>query len=66
MAPTAYVSEDGLSGHQWKKRPLVLPRFDSHFNGLSRGNNGGYRKMGGGQVSVLMDRKLGKEIIFEM
>jgi hypothetical protein len=24
MAPTAYVAEDGLVGHQWEERPLVL------------------------------------------
>jgi hypothetical protein len=24
MAPAAYVSEDGLVGHQWEERPLVL------------------------------------------
>jgi hypothetical protein len=24
MAPAAYVSEDGLIGHQWEKRTLVL------------------------------------------
>jgi len=25
MAPTAYVAEDGLVGHQWKKNSFVLP-----------------------------------------
>jgi hypothetical protein len=29
MAPGAYVAEDGLVGHQWEKRPLVLGRFDA-------------------------------------
>jgi hypothetical protein len=24
MAPGAYVAEDGLVGHQWEERPLVL------------------------------------------
>jgi len=28
MAPAAYVPKDGLVGHQWKERPLVLPRLD--------------------------------------
>ena len=28
MAPAAYVAEDGLVGHQWKEKPLVLPRLD--------------------------------------
>jgi len=29
MAPAAYVAEDGLVGHQWKEKPLVLPRLDT-------------------------------------
>jgi hypothetical protein len=24
MAPVAYIAEDGLVGHQWEERPLVL------------------------------------------
>ena len=24
MAPAIYVAEDGLVGHQWEERPLVL------------------------------------------
>ena len=24
MAPAGYVAEDGLVGHQWEERPLVL------------------------------------------
>jgi hypothetical protein len=24
MVPVAYVAEDGLVGHQWEERPLVL------------------------------------------
>jgi len=28
MAPAAYVAEDGLVWHQWKEKPLVLPRLD--------------------------------------
>ena len=27
MALAAYVVEDGLVGHQWEERPLVLWRF---------------------------------------
>jgi hypothetical protein len=27
MALTAYVTEDGLAGHQWEERPFVLWRF---------------------------------------
>jgi len=28
MAPVAYVAEDGLVGHQWEEKLLVLPRLD--------------------------------------
>jgi hypothetical protein len=28
MAPAAYGAENGLVGHQWEKRPLVLRRLD--------------------------------------
>jgi hypothetical protein len=27
MAPAAYVTEDGLVGHQWEERPLGLRGF---------------------------------------
>jgi len=29
LAPAAYVAEDGLGGHQWEERPLVLSRVDA-------------------------------------
>jgi hypothetical protein len=29
MAPAAYVAEDGLVGHQWEERTLVLRRLDA-------------------------------------
>jgi hypothetical protein len=29
MAPAAYVAKDGLSRHQWERRPLVLWRLDA-------------------------------------
>jgi hypothetical protein len=29
MVPDAYVAEDGLAGHQWEERPLVLKRLDA-------------------------------------
>ena len=29
MAPTAYVAEYGLFGHQWEEWPLVLRRLDA-------------------------------------
>jgi hypothetical protein len=29
MAPAVYVAEDGLVGHQWEERPLVLWRLEA-------------------------------------
>jgi len=29
MTPAAYVAEDGVVGHQWEEKPLVLPRLDT-------------------------------------
>jgi hypothetical protein len=29
MVPAIYVAEDGLFGHQWEKRLLVLWRLDA-------------------------------------
>jgi hypothetical protein len=29
MTPAAYVAEDGLVGHQWEERLLVLRRLDA-------------------------------------
>ena len=28
MALAAYIAEDGLVGHQWEEKPLVVPRLD--------------------------------------
>jgi len=60
-------------GHQWKGKPLVLPRLDPQCRGLLErvlmGSGWGgehlYRR-GGGGVRRLMDRKPGKGITFEM
>jgi len=42
MAQAAYVAEDGLFGHQWEEKPLVLPRLNqcsgtSGWGGRKRG-----------------------------
>jgi len=29
MALAAYVAEDGLVGHQWEDKPLILPRLNN-------------------------------------
>jgi hypothetical protein len=34
MAPAAYVAEDGLIGHQWEERTLVLRRLYAPVKGI--------------------------------
>jgi len=46
MAPGEYVAEDDLVGHQWKEKPLVLPRLDPPIVGECRGEGGGKRADG--------------------
>ena len=36
MALAAYVAEDGLIGHQWEERPLVLSRLYAPVQGNAR------------------------------
>jgi len=40
MAPAAYVAEDGLVGHQWEEKTLVLPRFNTPYPSGYRGISG--------------------------
>ena len=48
LSLAAYVSEDGLVGHHWKKRPIGHPNCICHSTGDRQG-----QKMGmGGQGSV--------------
>jgi len=45
MAPAAYVAEDGLVGHQWEEKPLVLPRLGpsvGECHGEEAGREGGW------------------------
>jgi hypothetical protein len=47
----AYVSEDGLVGHQWKDRPIGLANFICLSTGEPQGQEvgvGGYGSGGGG------------------
>jgi len=60
VAPAAYVAEDGLFGHQWKQKPLVLPKLDLQCKGMEqgweRGRWGGehpYRRRGGDGIRCL-------------
>jgi len=51
MAPAAHVAEDGLVGHQWEERPLVLPRLGPQCRGMLGGVWEGehtYRRRGEG------------------
>jgi len=66
IAPTAYVTEEDPVGHQWKEKPLIIPRFDSQFKGMLRCSKGGYRRRGEGSVRAHIERKMGKKITFEM
>ena len=36
MSLAVYVAEDGLVGHEWEKRPLVLQRFYAPVQGNAR------------------------------
>ena len=38
MAVGAYVAEDGLVGHQWEERPLVLWKLYAPVKGNARAN----------------------------
>ena len=48
LSLAAYVSEDGLVGHQWKERPIGLANFICFSTGEHQGQKGGV----GGQGSV--------------
>ena len=37
MSLAAYVSEDGLVGHQWKERPIGFADFICHSTGEFQG-----------------------------
>jgi hypothetical protein len=55
MSLAAYVAEDGLVGHHWEERPLVLQRLyappgtgecqgqEAEMGGLGRRARGGYK-----------------------
>jgi hypothetical protein len=67
----AYVAEDGLVGHQWEERPLVLRRLYAPVQGNARAKKWewvGWRAGQGGEGGYrgLLERKLGKGIALEM
>jgi hypothetical protein len=48
----AYVSEDGLVGHQWKERPIDLANFICLNTGEGQGQEVGGRGRRGGHGGV--------------
>jgi hypothetical protein len=65
----AYVAEDGLVGHQWEERPLILKRLYAPVQGNARARKQEWVGWGAGQgegYRGLSERKLGKETAFEM
>jgi len=44
MAPAAYVADDGLIGHQWEEKALVLPRLDPSVGEFQGGEVGRGRR----------------------
>jgi hypothetical protein len=48
----AYVTEDGLVGHQWEERPLVLQRLYAPIQGNTRARKQEWVGWGVGCVCV--------------
>ena len=48
MSLVVYVAEDGLVGHQWEERPLVLRRSYSPIQGNTRARNKEWVSWGAG------------------
>jgi hypothetical protein len=55
MSLAAFVSEDGLVGHQWKERPIGLANFICLSTGERQGQEVGVggRRIGGGHGGLL-------------
>ena len=52
MSIAAYVSEDGLVGHQWKERPIDLANFICLSTGERQGQEVGVGGWGSGWGSM--------------
>jgi hypothetical protein len=50
---TAYISEDGLDGHQWKERPIGRANFICLSTGERQGQEVGVGVSGSGWGTVL-------------
>jgi hypothetical protein len=69
MAPAAYVAEDGLVGHQWKERPLVLEGLMPQCRGMpGPGSRSGWvgEQGEGGRDRGFSEGKPRKGITFEI
>jgi hypothetical protein len=69
MSLVAYVPEDGLVGHQWRRGPWSwedsMPQYREMPGPGSRSGWVGEQGLGGGYMGF-SKRKLGKGITFEM
>jgi hypothetical protein len=54
MSLAAYVSEDGLVGHQWKERPIGLANFICLSTGERQGQEGEGEERGGEGMGGLL------------
>ena len=48
MSLVVYLAEDGLVGHQWEERPLVLPRLYAPVQGNARARKQEWVGLGAG------------------
>jgi hypothetical protein len=55
MSLVAYVAEDGLVGHQWEERPLVLWRLYAPVQGNARTRNQEWVGLGAGSGEGIGD-----------
>jgi hypothetical protein len=55
MSLAAYVSEDGLVGHHWEKRPLALRRLYAPVEGNARVRKQEWVGWGAGQREGIGD-----------
>ena len=55
MSLAAYVAEDGLVGHQWEERPLVLRRLYAPVQGNARARKREWVGWGAGQGGCIGD-----------
>jgi len=57
MAPAAYVAADGLVGHQWEEKPLVLPMLPPPPQCRGMLGQGGRKQGVVGEGVTLLEKK---------